>query len=874
MPIRTRSTGPIPAKIMVVAEAPGAKEEQKGIPLVGASGEEFDRILHDAGLTRTECFLTNVSKYRPFNNEIQRLFVDGYTKSGKGRGTMRVPGPEIRAGLLELHAEIRAVKPNVIVAFGNTALWALQNWPSAKSGIASWRGSELQLASHLPTIDEPLNHQAVVVPTYHPAYVLRDWAARPLVVHDLRARVKKYIESPILRTPNYCFIIRPTFPQVMEILDELQRRVEEKPTRLSLDIETSHAHIACIGIAWDRFSALCIPLMCIEDRHGYWRPEEEVAIILKLQDLLTHPNCQGLGQNFLYDAQHFAKHFGFVPRIRDDTMFQQHVAYAGMPKGLDFLSSMYAEFHQYWKDEGKEFGKTKTAAEQEVKWRYNCKDAVITFEISEVLDGVLDKLKLRAHYQFQMELWHHVLTMMLRGVDIDKATRGKLAEELINEIMKRQQEINFIVGHEMNPNSHPQMHAFLYEDLALPKQFSKKKNADGTRSVTADKTALKALAVKEPLLRPLLSRISEYRSLNNSLGVIQMRLGPDGRARCYFNPTGAETYRWSSSEDAFGSGTNYQNLSRGLEDETPEADELIQYELPNVRRLFKPDSGYTIGEADQTGADAQVVAWDAGAETLKEIFRRGLKLHVENGKLMYGSHMMGPDGKREPYYTRVKSGGHASNYGAKPEALVKALGITRHEAERFQKRWFEIHPAILEWHERTDRELQITRQIRNKFGFRRFYFDRVEDLLPEALAWKPQSTVAVVSNIGLTNVHGSFTMPELMFDHLLDCNILMIRTELQRLGFQMLLQVHDSIVFQYPTRAEAVILPLLRRALTVTIPYDDPLVIPWGLKTSTRSWGDCEEREWPAEIHHFNPSPLDSPLFAVASAQKFIKSVT
>lgn len=860
MPIKTRPSGPRNARIMVVAEAPGAKEEQKGIPLVGASGEEFDRILHDAGLTRTECFLTNVSKYRPFENDIRRFFVDGFTKTGKGTGTMRVPGPEIREGLRELFAEIREVKPNVIIAFGNVALWALQNRPSAKNGIQDWRGSELPLASHLPTIDEPIGHRAVVVPTFHPAAILREWSWRPLVVHDLRARVKKYIESPTLRPPAYNFQVRPVFADVIATLDRLLLAADTSitPLRLAGDLETRQGHIACLGIAWSKVDALCIPFMCVERGEGYWTLEEEVAIIMLLQKLAEHPNTEWIGQNFLYDAQYFAKHFGFVPRIRHDTMFMQHVAYAGMSKGLDFLSSMYAAFHQFWKHEGKEWER---GVPEEKLWVYNCKDAVITWEIAETLLATLEKLRRTPQYRFQMELWWHVLHMMLRGVDIDKATRAHLAEELVQEIMKRQDEIKYIVGHDFNPNSNLQMKALLYDDLGLPKQFSKKKSADGTRSVSADKHALKELAVKEPLLRGFLGRIAEFRSLNNSLNVIQMRLGPDGRARCYFNPTGAETYRWSSSEDAFGSGTNYQNLSRGLEDETPEADELIQYELPNIRRLFKPDPGFTIGEADQAGADAQVVAWDSGDEILKEIFRKKLKLHVENGKMMYGASMMGADGKREPYYTRVKSGVHATNYGAKPNALVKNLGITMHEAEKFQKRWFEIHPAIKEWQKRVMAKLQTgvldaqgrpipgtARQVENRFGYRRFYFDRVDDdLLKHALAWIPQSTVANVSNFACTNVRPLFSVKETFAERFFDPAIAMIREQLFRLGFQLLLQVHDSIVFQYPTRNEHLILPLLKRAITVTIPYDDPLIIPWGLKTSTRSWGDCEDREWPTE---------------------------
>lgn len=864
MALHTRSSGPRPARIMIVGEAPGAEEEKRSVPFVGQSGEELTRMLHDAGIVRSECFLTNVSKYRPYGNDIRRFFVDGFTKSGKGTGTMRTPGPEIRAGITELAMEIREVKPNVIIALGNIPLWALQNRPSAKSGIADWRGSELMLPDRLATMEETIGHSCVVVPTYHPAAVLREWSWRALVVHDLRARVKKYVDLPQVQVPDYRFTIRPTFNQTMAMLDWLILEANKRPLRLAADIETRHKYIACIGFAWSKLEALCIPFSCIERPLGYWSIDEETAIVLKIQDVLTHPNIRVIGQNFLYDAQHIAKHWGFKPRVHDDTMLMQHVAYAGMEKGLDFLSSIYCPYHRFWKHEGKDFGNYKTGSEQDEGWTYNCKDAVITYEVAEVMDGTLKKLDLTKHYRFQMEIWHKVFQMMLRGVRIDKKRRGELAEELLNAMMERQQAITFIAGHPLNPASPPQMRAFFYDDLKMPVQYSRKgKNADGSRKVTLDEEALEALVKKEPLLKPIVQPILELRSLGIAMNVSQMKLDPDDRARCYFNVAGAETYRWSSSESAFGTGTNLQNLSRGLEDEEEiDASELKQYKMPNIRRQFIPDPGYTIAEVDQAGADAQVVAWEANDEILKELFRAKLKLHVENGKMMYGS-LMGPDGRREPYYTRVKTGVHQTNYGATPRTLSMSLGISIMEAEKFQKRWFEIHPPIKDWQERVRSDLAASRTVRNKFGFRRYYFDRVESILPEALAWVPQSTVAVLSNIGIANTTTNFTEQAAyvdLFRGLIDSEIEKIQQELVRLGFQALLQVHDSIVFQYPTRSEHLILPLVYRALHTTVPYDDPLVIPWGLKTSTRNWGDCEERkEWKAN-GGWPPVDISKPL--------------
>jgi len=62
---------------------------------------------------------------------------------------------------------------------------------------------------------------------------------------------------------------------------------------------------------------------------------------------------------------------------------------------------------------------------------------------------------------------------------------------------------------------------------------------------------------------------------------------------------------------------------------------------------------------------------------------------------------------------------------------------------------------------------------------------------------------------------------------------------------QLLLQVHDSLVMQAKTAwFKKGYRGMLAEALEVSIPYDDPLIIPWGLKASRKSWGDCTEVEW------------------------------
>lgn len=788
--VKTKSHGPLDAKIMLIGEAPGAEEAVRGIPFVGTSGQELNRMLHEVGIVREECFLTNACKYRPPGNDIDTFFLDSKRQK---------PNELLKESLAELQAEISEVKPELIIALGDTALWAL----TGNHGITKWRGSQLEY------------NGIKLVPTYHPALILREWSWRAIAVHDLR-RAIGWLEGRH-QPPIYNHIVRPTHVQVLDCLALLLAKANSLPDGeslpLAVDLETRAGHIACTGIAWSRVDAICIPDLCVERPTGYWTLAEDLEIWIKLKELLTHEKVEVIGQNFLYDAQYFARRRGYVPRLRHDTMLQQHVVWAGLPKGLDFLASMYCDYYQYWKDESKDWD-PKIGEDQ--LWIYNCKDSCATLEVHQVLKEAVRANDLGDVYNFQMTLWWSVLRMMLRGVNINASLKNQIAGELVDAMNKHQQEINFITGRELNVGSYKQMQSMLYGELKLPVQRQRK-----TRRPTTDDSALEKLKQLQPLLTPLIQRIQNLRSLGVFLrNFIQAPLDPDGRMRCSFNPAGTETFRFSSSESAFGTGTNLQNIPSGDEDDEGKTEKL----LPNIRKLFIPDPGYTIADIDLAGADAQVVAWEASDDKLKATFRAGLKVHAVNAKDIFGD-LAGPDGRAMPYYHRAKTGVHLTNYGGSARTCAGALGIPEWEAKRFQERWFTIHPEIAEWHDATEHLLQTKRQVTNKFGYRRFYFDRVEGLLPEALAWVPQSTVACVCNRALVKID--------------------LDTRLQALGVQLLLQVHDSLVIQYPTHNETAALKLLQQIILVPVPYDDQLTIPWGLKTSRKSWGDCQPRPWP-----------------------------
>lgn len=366
------------AKIFICGEAWGADEARAGKPFVGVSGMELDRMLHESGIMRSECYVSNVVNAQPVGNDIRAWIPLTKREITPDciRFRDRMVKPIIVEGYRSLLKEISLVKPNLILALGNVAMWAT----TGRWSITKWRGSQL-LQNAADLLDQIQDPPTKVLPTYHPAAVLRQWDWRSIVCNDLR-RAKREAATRVYALPEWTFIIRPSLVQALGTLGALYERCAQGPTLLSFDLETRAGHIACAGLAWDKENALCLPFMAVSQPEGYWAPEEEALVLEALHAVLCHPNARVLGQNLLYDAQYTWKWWHFVPRIAFDTMVAHHTAFPGLPKALDFQSSMYCQFHLFWKEDGKlwkpEYG-------EDSFWKYNCEDAVRTFEIAEAL---------------------------------------------------------------------------------------------------------------------------------------------------------------------------------------------------------------------------------------------------------------------------------------------------------------------------------------------------------------------------------------------------------------------------------------------------------------------------------------------------------
>ncbi|MGH7745307.1 MAG: DNA polymerase, partial [Candidatus Dormibacteria bacterium] len=339
----------------------------------------------------------------------------------------------------------------------------------------------------------------------------------------------------------------------------------------------------------------------------------------------------------------------------------------------------------------------------------------------------------------QQKMFWPILEAMKRGVKIDTKRRAAFAEELMMEMEKREEFFIDILGHAFNPRSPTQMAKLFYEDLNQPVIHRRgKKGIPG--GVTCDESALVKIAEREPILRPFIRRLTEYRSLGVFLSTFVMApLDVDGRMRTSYNICGTETFRLSSSKNAFESGANLQNIPKGGEEDDSD---LV---LPNVRKIFVPDTGWTIFDTDLSKADLRIVVWESGEMEMKAMLAEGRDPYVETAREFYHDptiNKLNSDGTENHKYKTFKSFSHGSHYLGTPKGLAQRLGISVKESEATQKWYFGKYPKIPQWQKRIIEKVTKQHYVENAFGYRRYYFDRIDEaVFRQAIAWIAQSSV-------------------------------------------------------------------------------------------------------------------------------------
>lgn len=321
-------------QIMIVGEAYGEHEERQRTPFVGPAGYELTRMLEEAGIRRVDCHLTNVFNLRPANNDIDTLCCPK-KEDRSGLPALR-PGKYLRSEYLHeltrLRNEMSQVRPNLVLALGNTATWAILH----NSGISKLRGT---------VTSDRLGLGLKVLPAYHPAAILRQWELRHVTILDF-IKAKREAEFPEIRRPERVVYIEPSLSDLEWFYGEYL----ESSRSIAFDIETSGDQITCIGFAPNATCSLVVPFVdARRENRSYWKTlEEERAAWLFVRKVLSGPQRK-IAQNGLYDVTFLWRQYGIpVTNFAEDTMLLHHALQPESPKGLGFLGSVYTN-ESSWK---------------------------------------------------------------------------------------------------------------------------------------------------------------------------------------------------------------------------------------------------------------------------------------------------------------------------------------------------------------------------------------------------------------------------------------------------------------------------------------------------------------------------------------------
>lgn len=335
-------------KIVLVGEAWGVKEKLFEHAFVGPSGAELARMLAETKLApelphkypseldmmqywkqvreEVDIDIANVFDYHPDDNKIELCFA-GIKDGGLTSLPPLKPGKYVRPDLLyhveNLWRKLEDAKPNLIIAFGNTACWAVLG----ETKISVIRGTV--------KISPRLGFK--VLPTYHPAAVLHQWNLRTIVLSDLEKARREAEYNDIKRIERW-LTVEPTLPEIANWL-------ELPADFLAVDIETKfRKQISMIGFARSDKDAIVIPFIDeTKPNWSYWSTVEEEIHALRLVDMALKKPVPKVFQNGIFDLTHLLT-YGFRPTMcQDDTMLLHHALYPEMLKGLGFLGSIYSD---------------------------------------------------------------------------------------------------------------------------------------------------------------------------------------------------------------------------------------------------------------------------------------------------------------------------------------------------------------------------------------------------------------------------------------------------------------------------------------------------------------------------------------------------
>jgi DNA polymerase-1 len=506
----------------------------------------------------------------------------------------------------------------------------------------------------------------------------------------------------------------------------------------------------------------------------------ERAALDALKPLLTDMGVLKIGHDLKFAWQLFALR-GIEIAAYDDTMLMSYALDAGRQNhGLKSLAESSFTHAVVDIDTLLKAGKTRIAFDAvgiDRATEYAAEKADIVLRLWQVLKPRLAAEQVLTVYEtLERPLLAVLARMERRGISIDRQVLSRLSGEFAQEAAGLEAEINDLAGETVNPGSPKQLGDILFGKLGLP---------GGTKTKTGQwATGARALEELAEQGHTLPQKILDWRQVSKLKSTYTDALpgfvNPiTHRVHTNYALASTTTGRLSSSDP------NLQNIPVRTEDGR------------KIRRAFIAAPGTKLVSADYSQIELRLLAEIAGIEPLQKAFREGLDIHAMTASEMFGVPIKGmpPEVRR-----RAKAINFGIVYGISAFGLANQLGIPREEAGAYIKKYFERFPGIRDY-------IEESKAFAKKHGYVLTLFGR-----------KCHCPDIAASNASIRSFNERAAINARLQGSAADIiRRAMIRMEdalaQKKLSAQMLLQVHDELVFEVPDAEVERSLPVIKAVM-------------------------------------------------------------
>jgi DNA polymerase-1 len=613
-------------------------------------------------------------------------------------------------------------------------------------------------------------------------------------------------EAPPMRAPQLApdppVVSRQSSRNYETILTEQQLEawltIIGKADLVSVDTETTsldplRAELVGVSLSVAAGTAAYVPLA-----HRYAGAPQQLdraAALERLKPWLEDAGHAKLGQNAKYDTHVLANHGVRLAGVAHDTLLQSYVLESHQRHDMDSLAERHLGVKTITYDEVTGKGASRIGFEQvavERATEYAAEDADVTLQLHQALYPRVesDARLVRIYRDVEMPLLPVLFAMERHGVLLDTGLLQELSREFGEKMGEIEKQAHQQAGQPFNLNSPKQIQEILFEKQGLKPV---RKTPSGQPST--DEDALSELALDHPLPKLIL----EYRGLAKLKSTYTDKLAEminpnTGRVHTNYAQAVAVTGRLASNDP------NLQNIP------------IRTVEGRRIREAFIAAEGRHLVSADYSQIELRIMAHISRDEGLLKAFAAGEDIHRATAAEIFGLDPREVDAEKRRYAKVINFG---LIYGMSAFGLARQLGLERSAAQQYMDRYFMRYPGVAEYMKRTREEAREKGYVETVYG-RRLW-------LPEIRGGNgPRRQAAERAAI---NAPMQGTAADLIKMAMIAVDRWLAE---KNLDSRLIMQVHDELVLEVPTRELAEIKRELPKLMSGVAQLAVPLVVDVG----------------------------------------------